>query len=160
MDATVIELDDSGAPVSAANVILSPQNPYGVSVPIDKNFSTDKAVRWRDWDDALWDFNGGIGKTDLEPGTENSPIDFMLPYPASVLKVMVGFGVLQLVDQGKITLDGNYDYKPTGSSATCTGDTSKPVKQYFDEMITYSDNHSTCALIKILHDNNAIASLN
>jgi D-alanyl-D-alanine carboxypeptidase len=31
--------------------------------------------------------------------------DFMVPYPASVLKVMVAYGVLRLVDQDRIELD-------------------------------------------------------
>ncbi len=40
IDATVIELDDEGAPVAAANVLTSPAYPDGLVLPIDQNFST------------------------------------------------------------------------------------------------------------------------
>jgi hypothetical protein len=160
VDAAVIELDRSGRVSAAADVLLSPQYPDGKVVPIDDNLSTDE-VRWRRWDDAEWDDNHGQGTVDAVPGRENAPIDFMSPYPASVLKLMVGFGILQLVDRGAITLDQNYRFDPTGApNAACGGIVTKPIRQFFDEMITVSKNESTCALIKLLHAHEAMDPLN
>lgn len=160
MDATVIELGESGRPASAANVLVSPQYPKGIVVPLSKNLSTDQ-VRWRKWDDAEWDNNGGKGTRDAVPGRENAPIDFTSPYPASILKLMVGFGVLRLVDTGAITLDDTYAYQPVGTpSPLCGGPASKTVRQFFDEMITVSSNPATCSLIKLMHDRKSIDGLN
>jgi hypothetical protein len=77
---------------------MSPQYPHGIIVPVDRNMHTD-AVRWRQWDDTGWYTNHGLGTIDVVPGRESAPIDFMLPYPASALKLMVSFGLLQLVDK-------------------------------------------------------------
>ncbi len=160
VDATVIELASNGRTLSAANVLLSPQYPNGKVVPLDDNLATDQ-VRWRAWDDAEWDTNGGQGTVDAIPGRENAALDFMSPYPASVLKLMVGFGILQLVDRGEIALDDNYAFDRTGAPNTACGlNVTKPIRQFFDEMITVSRNESTCALIKLLHDHNAMDPLN
>jgi hypothetical protein len=160
LDAVVIELDRRGRASAAADVLLSPQYPDGKVVPIDRNLSTDQ-VRWRRWDDAEWDNNHGQGTVDAVPGRENAPIDFMSPYPASVLKLMVGFGILQLVDRGVIALDENYRFDPTGApNDACGGIVTKPIRQYFDEMITVSKNESTCALITLLHAHDAVDPLN
>jgi hypothetical protein len=160
LDTAVIELDSSGHATAAANVLLSPQYPDGTVVPLDDNLSTDQ-VRWRRWDDAEWDGNHGRGTVDAMAGRQNAPIDFMSPYPASVLKLLVGYGVLQLVDRGTITLTEQYRFDPAGASHGVCGDTAtKPVRQFFDEMITVSDNGSTCALIKLLHDHDAVGRLN
>jgi len=160
VDAAVIELASDGRTLSAANVLLSPQYPGGKIVPLDRNIATDQ-VRWRKWDDAEWDNNGGQGTVDAIPGRENAPIDYMSAYPASVLKLMVGFGILQLVDRGVISLDEDYAYDRTGAPNTACGlNVTKPIRQFFDEMQTVSRNESTCALIKLLHQKNAIDPLN
>ncbi|WP_089959195.1 serine hydrolase [Lentzea xinjiangensis] len=152
MDAAIIELNPAGQPESVANVLLSPQYPNGVVVPVeDKSLATDQ-VRYRWWDDTEWDVNGGKGTRDVLAGRENAPIDFSSPYPASVLKLMVGFGVLRLADQGKIDLDADYAYDPNPVREACGGPSVKRVRQHFDEMITKSQNESTCALIKLIHD--------
>ncbi|MFS8097790.1 class A beta-lactamase-related serine hydrolase [Lentzea alba] len=152
MDAAIIELDPFGRPKSVANVLLSPQYPNGVVVPVkNKGLSTDK-VRYRWWDDTEWDVNGGKGTRDVLAGRENAPIDFSSPYPASVLKLMVGFGVLRLADAGRIDLDADYNYNPNPVRPACGGPTVKKIRQHFDEMITKSQNESTCALIKLIHD--------
>ncbi|WP_279582140.1 serine hydrolase [Fodinicola feengrottensis] len=161
MDATVIELAADGHALSAANVLQSPQYPNGRIVPLDANLSTDQ-VRWRFWDDTQWDANGGRGTDDVIAGeNQHAPIDFMSPYPASVLKLMVGFGVMQLVDKGEIKLDDPYSYVRAGTTGSACGtNVTKPIRQFFDEMITVSKNESTCALIKLLWDHNAVSGLN
>lgn len=161
IDATVLELDRHGRPVSSGTVVMSPQHPNGVVVPADRNFHTDQ-VRWRQWDDAGWYANKGQGTIDVVPGRENAPIDFMSPYPASVLKLMVNFGVLRLVDRGEIALDDTYDYRPTSDSSVslCGRDSSNTVRNYMDASLTFSDNASSCALVKLLWDHNAVDGLN
>ena len=160
LDAAVIELDGAGRPVAMADVLLSPQYPNGVVVPLDRHGLSTDQVRYRWWDDDEWDANGGKGTRDVLAGREGAPIDFSSPYPASVLKLMVGFGVLRLVDQGRVALDGDYAYQPTVVSPVCGAAVTKTVRQYFDEMITMSKNESTCAMIKMIHDLNAWDEVN
>ncbi|MFT7840961.1 serine hydrolase [Saccharothrix sp. BKS2] len=152
LDIAVIRLDPFGRPTAVADVLLSPQYPRGVSVPVHRGRLATDQVRYRWWDDTEWDVNGGRGTRDVLPGREDAPIDFSSPYPASVLKLMVGFGVLRLADAGRVDLDGTYAYEPTEPNAACGGAQGKPVRQFFDEMITRSQNESTCALIKLVHD--------
>jgi beta-lactamase class A len=160
VDLAVIELDSQGRTIAAADVIQSPQYPAGKIVPLNANLSTDQ-VRYRMWDDDTWDTNGGQGKIDAVAGHENAPIDFMSPYPASVIKLMVGFGVLQLVDKGELALDDVYHYDPTGApNKACGGKTDKTIRQLFDEMITISSNAATCSLIKLQHEHGAVDPLN
>ncbi|MDL4777713.1 MULTISPECIES: serine hydrolase [Thermomonosporaceae] len=159
IDATVIELDRKGRPVSSGTVLMSPKYQHGIVVPVDRNLSTED-VRWRQWDDAGWYANKGQGTVDVVPGRENAPVDHMLAYPASVLKLMVNFGVLRLVDQGVIKLDQVYDYKPTEISSLCGEASSKTVRQYMDASLTYSSNAASCALVKLLHDHKAVDPLN
>ncbi|WP_207400733.1 serine hydrolase [Actinomadura roseirufa] len=159
LDATIIELDKKKRPVASGTVLMSPLYQHGVVVPVDGNLST-KSVRWRQWDDAGWYRDKGKGTLDVVPGRENAPIDHMLNYPASVLKLMVNFGVLRLVDQGKVKLDDTYSYAPTTTSSLCGGASAKTVRQYMDDSLTWSSNAASCALVKLLHDNNAVDPLN
>jgi hypothetical protein len=152
MDLAVIELDGYGRPIAMADVLLSPQYPNGVVVPLNKRKLATDQVRYRWWDDTEWDVNGGQGTRDVLAGREGAPIDFSSPYPASVLKLMVGFGVLRLADQGRVDLDAVYDYVPVTINPACGGTSSKVIRQHFDEMITKSQNESACALIKMIHD--------
>ena len=159
MDATIIELDQSGRPVSSGTVLMSPRYKNGVVVPVDRNMSTT-SVRWRQWDDAGWYKNKGQGTVDVVPGREGASIDHMLDYPASVMKLMVNFGVLRLVDQGAVKLDDVYEYKPTEESPLCGSASKNTVRKYMDASLTVSSNAASCALIKMLHDRGAIDPLN
>ncbi|MFF5263911.1 serine hydrolase [Actinomadura viridis] len=159
MDATIIELDRRGRPVSSGTVLMSPRHPGGVVVPVDRDLSTTD-VRWRQWDDQGWYADKGQGTVDVVPGREGASVDHMLAYPASVMKLMVSFGVLRLVDQGRITLDTAYDYRPAEVNWLCGAPTNKTVGQYIDESLTWSSNAASCALIKLLHDHEAVDALN
>jgi CubicO group peptidase (beta-lactamase class C family) len=128
-------------------------------VPVDANFHTT-AVRWRQWDDQGWYINYGQGSVDVVAGREDAALDFMSPYPASVLKLMVNFGVLRLVDQGAVKLDDVYAYQPTTTSALCGAASSNTVRGYIDASLTWSSNAASCALIKLLWDHNAVDGLN
>ncbi|SHN48245.1 serine hydrolase [Cryptosporangium aurantiacum] len=160
VDTTVIELDALGRPLAAATVLLSARYREGLVIPLDENLSTDE-VRWRRWDDAAWSDNAGQGTVDVVPGRERAPVDFMAPYPASVFKLMVAFGVLRLADRGAIDLDEPYAYAPVGEpSAICKGPRTATVRSFLDAMITVSSNPAACAMVKLLHDRDAIGELN
>jgi Beta-lactamase enzyme family len=140
-------------------VLMSPQYPHGVVVPVDADLHTT-GVRWRQWDDAGWYTNHAQGTIDVVPGREDAPLDFMLPYPASTLKLMVNFGVLRLVDAGVIGLDDVYQYQPATISSLCGGASSNTIRNYIDASLTQSSNNASCALIKMMWDHNAIDGLN
>jgi hypothetical protein len=159
IDASVLELDAAGHIVSSGTVLMSPQYPHGVVVPVDADYHTT-AVRYRQWDDAGWYTNKAQGTIDVVPGRESAPLDFMSPYPASVLKLMVNFGILRLVDQGVIALDDTYSYQPTTISSLCGGASSNTVRAYIDASLTASSNGASCALIKLMWDHDAVAGLN
>ena len=159
IDATVLELDGYGRITGSATVLMSPQYQHGVVVPVDENHHTT-AVRWRQWDDAGWYANHAQGTIDIVPGREDAPLDFMSPYPASVLKLMVNFGVLRLVDQKVIALDDTYAYQPTTISSLCGSASSDTIRNYIDKSLTESSNAATCALIKMMWDRGAIEDLN
>lgn len=159
IDATVLELDRAGRITGGATVLMSPDHPHGVVVETDDDFHTT-GVRWRQWDDDGWYANAGRGTVDVVAGREAAPLDFMLPYPASVLKLMVAFGILRLVDAGVVSLADTYAYQPTTVSALCGPASSDTVGHYLDRSLTASDNAASCALVKLLWDNGAIDGLN
>jgi hypothetical protein len=159
IDATVLELDGYGRITGSATVLMSPQYQHGTVVPVDENHHTT-AVRWRQWDDAGWYANRAQGTIDIVPGREDAPLDFMSPYPASVLKLMVNFGVLRLVDQGVIALNDTYAYQPSPISSLCGNASSDTIRNYIDKSLTESSNAATCALIKMMWDRGAIDGLN
>ena len=159
IDASILELDAAGHIVSSGTVLMSPQYPHGVVVPVDTDYHTT-AVRYRQWDDAGWYTNHAQGTIDIVPGREAAALDFMSPYPASVLKLMVNFGVLRLVDQGVITLDDTYNYQPTTISSLCGPASSNTIRAYIDASLTASNNAASCALVKMLWDHDAVTGLN
>lgn len=160
LDVAVVELDGSGRPRAAADVLFSPQYPDGVSIPLGADLGTE-AVRWRQWDDDLWDHAGGQGSIDVIAGREGAAVDFMAPYPASVHKLMVAFGVLRLVDAGVVGLGDDYEYRPGAARTWLTGGPrTAPIGRLVDEMIAASANPPACALIKMLHDYDAVEPLN
>jgi hypothetical protein len=156
LDVAVIELDPSGGPVAAADVLLDDAHPHGLIAPIDRDLAAG-TVRWRLWDSAAW-ATGTVGRSELVPGRAGP--DFAAPYPASVFKLMVAYGVLREVDQGRIRLDEPYAYNPGGKGCPESGSGTRTVRAWLDAMLTHSDNPSTCAMIKKLHDVGRVDPLN
>jgi Beta-lactamase enzyme family len=156
VDAAVIELDASGRATGVANVVLSKDYPGGVVVPVGADLGTTQ-VRWRRWDTEQWDA-GSRGSEDVVPGREDAALEAMSPYPASVLKLMVAFGILRLVDRGVLDLDETYSYRPPDS--TCGEPGRARLRDWLDKMITISDNRATCALMKRMHDLDEVGRLN
>lgn len=169
VDVAVIQLDRNGKIKATADVLLSRDYPNGVSVPINQNEGTD-AVRWRKWDIDRW--NGGTFSDDgtqlttkgwktnppftasdeIVPAGKNASYQFMAPYPASLFKVMVAYYLMHLVDEGKLSLNQDYTYPVT--------DETRSIRRWMNPMITYSDNESTRAMLKLLHDKNQIKGMN
>lgn len=169
VDVAVIELDRNGNAKAVANVLLSRDYQNGVSVPINSNAGTN-AVRWRKWDIDRW--NGGTfaddgtqlttkgwdanppltTDDDLVAGNQNARYQFMSPYPASLFKVLVAYYIMDLVDEGKLSLKQAYTSEELGET--------RSIRKWMNQMITYSDNPSTRALLKLLHDNNQIRGMN
>lgn len=160
LDVAVIELDTQGRPAAVADTLLSADHPQGVSVAVDPGTLAATSVRWRVWDGDRWS-RGRSGTTDVVAGRTAATTDFIAPYPASVFKLMVAFGVFRLADKGVLSLDAPYAYRPRASG--CAGGTrsgTRTVRAWLDAMLTYSDNWSTCALVKRLHDAGSVDALN
>jgi hypothetical protein len=68
-------------------------------------------------------------------------VDFPLPYPASVFKLMVAVKVLEQAERGKIKLGETFAH----------ADKTRPIQEYLADMITWSDDESTQALVRKLH---------
>lgn len=165
VDMAVIAFEDGCAP-AFANVMLSRDFPEGRVNSIDLATLDVTGVRFRRWDQARWDggtydSNGMLitpkGWTadplltdgdDVVPGL--SGVDFFIPYPASSFKVLVAVKILELSDQGAISIDDAYTYN----------NITRTLRKWMEEMITHSDNDSTRALIKHLHELGEINHLN
>jgi beta-lactamase family protein len=156
IDLAVIALDANVRPQRAANVLVSPEYPDGVAVPLDTDLRAT-SVRFRRW--------GGDG--DLVAGREDAPLEFMAPYPASLFKLIVAFHVLALAERGVIDLEAEYAYAPvtapgeepvTGGGAPVAGTQTNHF--WLDAMVTASNDRATCALLKQLHDIDEIEAMN
>jgi beta-lactamase class A len=174
VDVAVIELDREGRMQAVADVLLSRDYPSGLKVPINSNHGTD-AVRWLKWDIDRW--NGGTfgvqqgelrqlttkGWTtnpelsagdDIVLASGKEPYTFMSPYPASLFKVLVGYHIMTMVDEGSLSLNDSYTYQAAGKNET------RSIRDWMDPMITYSDNQSTRALLRLLHERKEVDAMN
>jgi len=174
VDVAVIELDREGEMSAVANVLLSRDYPSGLKVPTNRNHGTD-AVRWLKWDIDRW--NGGTfgvnqgalrqlstkgwttnpdltANDDIVLPSGSKPYAFMSPYPASLFKVLVAYHVMTMVDDGSLSLDQPFTYQAAGKNET------RAISDWMDPMITYSDNQSTRALLRLLHERKQIDPMN
>jgi hypothetical protein len=155
IDVAVIELDRVGQVVGVANVLFDRDKLDGHQVQIDPRTLQASGVtftQWRTerWDDqSLWD--AGPAATDVLAGA-GADVEFMVPYPASVLKVMVGYSIMRLVDAGQITLDTTHTYRRIDGRGCEVNGRSQTVAEWMDEMITISANGATCALLQLIND--------
>ena len=173
VNVAVIQLDAEGRLVDRAYVLLSRDYPNGLVVPLDENLGAS-SVRFLRWDidranggtfsskdgERLttkgWTNNPSLTAADeLVPGRTNTALQFMVPYPASLFKSMVAFHVMRMIDAGKLTLDTEYVYEPTGGNRE-----PRTIRDWLEPMITVSDNYATQALLKLFHDRTEIELLN
>lgn len=157
VDVAVIELDARSRPTAAANVLLSRDYPAGAVVPIDVETLGTTAVRYTAWNLDHWDSDAhdATPTETLVPGRDKAPLRFMAPYPASLFKLLIAFRVLQWVGQGHLTLDQPWRFlRDTEDKGT------RPIRDWLEPMVTESDNTATEALVKLLHEQGAMAGLN
>jgi hypothetical protein len=177
VDVAVIELDEQGDVVGAANVLYGRDQADGFVVPIDHDLAP-QGVRFSEWD--LTRFDDPAGEWAAGPAPEavlSAPDgwteDWLAPYPASVLKLMVAYSVLRAVDDGVLRLDQKVAYQKVrgqGCGAAASrprGFTPKPktqgsvsIRSWLDQMITVSDNFATCVLLQQLFDRGRLAESN
>ncbi len=142
------------------NVLWSREHPQGHVAQIDPLTLQVQGIRWRRdqgeggrWDQPEWRF---VEADDLIPGL--SGINFICPYPASVLKVLVGIQILRLVDSQILALDQPVSHRISGEYNRAEPQI-KPLRSWLEEMLQLSDDRATFALIKQLHDLNQIQTL-
>ena len=151
VDVAVIELDRQGHVVGAANVLLDRDKPEGLQVRLDPRTLEAQGIEFTQWRTARWStqsaWDAGPAPDDVLAGA-GSDVEFMVPYPASVLKVMVAYAVLRLVDRGIVDLDTPvFNAPPSCGNAGQT----RTVEEWLDAMITVSGNGPTCALLQLIH---------
>ncbi len=138
-----------------ANVMLSRDFPTVRVNKIDPDSLAVSDVRWRKWDIDRW--NGVKGwldnpaltdADDVVPGLQGE--DFFIPYPASTFKVLVAVEILRLVDQMLVAIDDVHTYN--GSAKT--------LRSWMEEMITFSSNDATSALLTRIHELGKVQDMN
>lgn len=178
VDLAVIELSASGKILGAANVLYDRDSPNGYRVQIDPGTLGTRGVefsRWRleRWDDqSLW--AAGPVPADVTVPSAKPSKRYMVAYPASVLKLMVGYTVYRLIDRGQLTRATKVAYHEVGGQ-TCGYGPSNPaglvpapvadgatdtVAGWLDQMITVSDNFATCVLLQAIYDKGQLAAAN
>lgn len=150
VDVAVIAFQE-GCDPAYANVLMSRDAPEGLVVEIDPGTLEVQGINWKKDQDGLWnkgaDWDAFVLE-DLVAGT--SGMRYPVPYPASLLKLMTGLKIIQLVDQGVLALDQPYTY---------LGGQTKTIHEWMDEMIPASSNEATFAMLKLLHDLGEIVSI-
>lgn len=178
VDTAVIELNAKGRVVGAANVLLDRDSPEGYRVDVPRSSLSAQDVqfaRWRleRWDDqSLWDAGPAPEDVLVDPSTVDK--EYMVAYPASVLKDMVAFSVLRMVDDGTLTMQTPVVYHKVKGDSCAYGPSNpsgaKPapkangatdtVRGWLDQMITVSDNFATCVLLQSIYDQGRLAEAN
>jgi hypothetical protein len=178
VDVAVIELTASGQIAGVANVLYDRDSPRGYRVKLDTSTLSTRGVQFSRWRQERWDTAAGWATAPapddvlVQPATTAKP--YMVAYPASVLKLMVAYSALRLVDQGKLALDASLAFHDV-DGATCAAAPSNPtgivpppvadgladtVRGWLDKMIAVSDNFATCVLLQAIHDQGALDAAN
>ena len=140
------------APPTYANVLFSREHPQGrvdeiaPGVGAVQNIAyladrTDAQLRSDAWlPDADW------SRLHFEPLAGQGPHRFVAPYPASLIKLMVAVGVARQIDAGVCLWQ-----TPLAHAGL-----SRRVADWAEDMIVFSCNDSTSALVALLHAQGAI----
>lgn len=178
VDVAVIELGARGKVRGAANVVYDRDSPNGYRVRINQRSLSTRGVQFSAWNGEQWDtqeaWDAGPSNNEILVSPEVTQKEYMLAYPASVLKVMVGYSILRLVDRGKLSLretvtfhksDGESCYygpsNPTGQEPPPKANGAQDsVRGWMDQMITVSDNFATCVLLQKVYDEGNLRAAN
>jgi hypothetical protein len=146
IDLAVAAFPNNSEPVFA-NVLFSREHPQGLVAQIDADASTVRNIRFEAdrRNGALvsdaWLPEADWSRTTFEPLHGTGPHRFVAPYPASLIKIMVAVGVARAVDAGLTRWDAPCAYQAHARS----------VAQWCEDMIVFSCNDSTSALVALLH---------
>jgi hypothetical protein len=155
LDLAVVAFPRDAAPVWA-NVLFSREHPQGVVAEIGADASVVRNIRFDadQRDEALnsivWLPEADWSRIAFQPLWGNGPHRFVAPYPASLIKLMVAVGIARLVDQGRC------DW----SQPATFGARTRAVADWCEDMITFSCNDSTTAMVALLHACGALAPVN
>lgn len=178
VDVAVIELTAAGQIAGVANVLYDRNSPKGYRVEVDTTSLSARNVQFSRWRQDRWDTTAGwstapaTGDVLVQPA--RTAKQYMVAYPASVLKLMVAYSALRLVDQGKLSLDASLAFhdvdgvscgaapsNPSGAVPAPVADgLTATVRSWLDQMITVSDNFATCVLLQAIYDRGALDSEN
>jgi len=145
VDVAVIAFPE-GCPPVFANA-MSSRDFAGVRLNrFDPATLATSGVRYRRWDQARWDATSTVAPFADEddvvpPRAGEAAVDFVVPYPASVFKLLVAVKLLQLVDRGALGLEDRI----------ALGARTRALREWLGDMITWSDDESTRALMRRLH---------
>jgi hypothetical protein len=182
-DGVIVPIDRAGGPVGSYGVSSVRWRRWDIDRYNGGTFSqtTGEQLTVKGWRD-----NPPLTSADdIVAGRESAPLEFMAPYPASLFKVIVAFRIMRLVDAGSLSLKTRYTYDPTPNAlrpSSALGEEEKSdrpahggkrlaarrtprdaetrtIRDWMDPMITVSDNHSTRALLKLLHDRNDLPAM-
>ena len=157
IDLAVVAFPEKGAPV-AANVLFSREFPEGLVADIapdagpvrnirylaDQRDAEGHSIAWRpasDWSAMDWTPLAGEAGRVGEGGGR-----MVAPYPASLLKLMLLVGVGRLVDQGRAGW-----WQPLTYAGR-----ERAVSDWAYDMVTWSSNEATSALVTLMHAAGAI----
>jgi hypothetical protein len=139
-----------------ANAMMSRSAPGVHLASIDPESLAVRGVRYRAWDQARWDAAEtddtaalpDLGDVVPPPAEPSFTLD--VPYPASNFKLLVAVFTLSLVDRGALRLDGEIAFNKK----------KRPLREWLKDMITWSDDESTQAIVKALHAMKRMEELN
>jgi Beta-lactamase enzyme family len=146
LDLAVVAFPPAAPPVWA-DVLFSREFPQGLVADISADAGTLRNIAFvADVRDAegvsiAWLPGADWSRIDWQPLQGSGPHRFVAPYPASLLKLMVGVGVAIAVDAGVL----RWDQPWTHAGRTRT------VDAWCVDMITISCNESTTAMVALLH---------
>ncbi len=155
VEVALLELDAEGRVAGAAHVLFDRDKPESLSVAMDPETLAPRGVRFTQWRTGRWEdparWRAGPVPGDVLAGAD-APIEFMVPYPASVLKLPLAYAVLRLVDADRIGLDTVHAYRRVDGRGCAPDGERKTVAERLDAMITVSSNAATCALLQLMED--------
>ncbi len=146
LDLAVAVLPRQGAPVFA-NVLFSREWPDGHVAAIAPDAGPVQGVQWlMDCVDAqgvslAWQPDADWSRLAFAPLAGSGPRRFVVPYAASLIKLMVAVGVGRLVDAGRTDWDEPWAHAGQTHS----------LADWCEPMITLSSNGATDALVALLH---------
>lgn len=155
LDLAVIAFAAAQPPVWA-NVLFSREHPRGLVAHIDDGAGAVRNVLYQaDVQDAAgasiaWLPDADWSRIGFPPLAGEGPARFVAPYPASLVKLMVAVGIARLVDQGRCDWD----------EAVVHAGRTRSAAAWCEDMIVFSCNDSTDAMVARLHRAGALAPHN